>query len=197
MKNLILLALVFASTFAQANEGSDFQCVNNMYREARFDIVADRLFIQDSAIRKAEDLQAALKSLVGFKGDLNLHQVSLEIADISKICSSPLLFLVNCDGASTEYSYLHVKGTLFNTQAGTVRMEFSVPVQTKEFKLNSHLTSQGPINLGGTSAQIELKQLQVNSSAKVLVGKKLVELEWDTFFYTEDKRSNGSFCKKL
>ena len=197
MKNLILLALVFAGTIAQAAESKDFQCVNNMYREARFEIVGDRLLIQDTAIRQADGLREALKDLIGLKGELSLNKVALEVSEASKICSSSALkLLVDCNGAA-EWADLHIEGMVFTKKSGTVHISLSLPVKTAQLKLNSHITSNGPVSLDGSTTTVELNELQLNATAEVLINEKPVSLAWDTFFYTQDKAQNSSsFCKK-
>lgn len=197
MKNFLLLTWILTSSIVQAAQNNDFQCVNNMYREARFDLIADRLLVQDTTVREISGLREALKSLIGLKGDLVVNLVSLEIIEASKACSSSTLkLLVNCAGPAGDAN-LHIEAMVYTKQKPNVRLSLDLPVDVKELTLNSQLQSDGPVSLDGSSTTVELQRLQLNAHAEILIGQKELSLEWDTFFYTQDKKQNSaSFCKK-
>jgi len=194
-KHFILTGILFLGVFAEAKPKQDFECVNNMYREASFSLAGDLLRIKDSPLRGGEGLIEAVQEALGTNLDLLVHDVSLDISEAHKICSSSLTYLVDCNGQAKD-AILHVEASVLGGKNFGGQLSLDFEVQVKNFSLKSKLASQGgPISIGNDPTTVSLDQLEVESTANLALNGRNIQLSWSPFFYTA-RDSGGSYCKR-
>lgn len=193
-KHLILTGLLLLGHSAQAKDKQEFECINNMYRQASFSIVGERLHIQDNLLGGDEGLPEAIQAALGTSSAILVQNVALDINETSKICSSTLTYLVDCQGGTSDAS-LTVEASIVG-QGMNGQLSLTLAVQVKNLALNSSLASPGPVSLSGKSTSVALNQLNVESTADIVLNGRSIQLHWNPFFYTA-KVSKHSYCEKF
>lgn len=192
MKNLVIVSILMAGAFAQAGN-QQFQCVNNMFRQARFDVLNQEILIQDSFVNGMNELEVVLAEALN-QDQISIHQLALQVHKKESVCSTDFAPLVNC-ATQSERAALIIRGYL-NGSALSGSLNLSLDVKLNKLEINSHLASEGSIDLGDTPTVITVNRVNLEATAEVVVNGKIVELNFKPFFLNGQSSPN-SFCKVL
>jgi len=199
MKSLVIVSLLMVSALAQAKPNQanqQFQCVNNMFREARFDVLSNQIFIQDSFIQGIDQLEAIVGESLGSKDKLIIQQVGLQAFKDSSECTTILAPVVNCTIQSKD-ALLHLNGTIASSSGLSGYVSLSLFVKLNKLDVASHLSSEGgPIDLGDTVTVVPVNRVNLEATAEIVLNGKTVVLKWTPNFNNGETSAN-SYCKKL
>lgn len=195
MKSLIIVSILVAGAMAQALPNQQFQCVNNMFREARYDVLNDQILIQDTFLEGTQELEAALEESLNLKDKLSIQQVAIQVAKDESVCATEFAPLVNCS-IENKKAVLLIEGHITGNAGLSGGINLRLYVKLNKLDVNSHLASEGPIDLGSSPVTIPMNRVVLEANAQVDVGGKNVDLKFTPFFFN-GQSSGNAYCKVL
>lgn len=195
MKSFIIISILAAGAFAQALPSQQFQCVNNMFREARYDVLNDQILIQDTFLEGTQELEAALEDSLNLKDKLSIQQVAIQVTKDESVCATEFAPLVNCS-IENKKAVLLIEGHITGNAGLSGGINLRLYVKLNKLDVNSHLASDGPIDLGGGTVTIPMNRVILDANAQIVVGDKTVDLKFTPFFFN-DQSSGNAYCKVL
>lgn len=199
MKSLVIVSLLMVGALAQAKSNQtnqQFQCANTTFREARFDVLSNKIFIQDSFIQGIDQLEAIVGESLGTEGKINIQQVALEAFKDASECTTILAPVVNCTTQS-ENALLHINGTIASSSGLSGYVSLVLFVKLNKLDVLSHLSSEGgPIDLGDDVTVVPVNRVNLEATAEVVLNGKTVTLKWTPNF-NNGESSSDSYCKQI
>lgn len=195
MKSFIIVSILAAGALAQAQPSQQFQCANNMFREARYDVLKDQLLIQDTYFEGMQELEAALQDSLNLKDKISVQQVAIQVSKDESVCATEFAPLVNCS-IENKKAVLLIEGHITGNAGLSGGINLRLYVKLNKLDVNSHLASEGPIDLGSGAVTIPMNRVELEAKAQVVVGDKTVDLKFTPFFFN-DQSSGNAYCKVL
>jgi hypothetical protein len=196
MKTLILALTTLAISTSAFAQGDGFTCVSHWYRDAELSVNAGAITVKDSYLRGTQEVAKIIEEKMKLEdGKYSLHTIALKVNRETGVKCDTTGLLVNCQGSAAN-AWLAVSGWIYsNGMSGELNL--TVPVELKDLRLRTSLGSNGPISIGGDKpTRIELRYLNLDARAKVVLHGQEVDLAWETFFNPRNDKNSGSFCSR-